>query len=70
MQLLIEHDSNDGRPTFVLSVFHKKFQMIKVPLQKYPCNSWYLKIILGNCVHFLHFYKLQPPLKDYSLGSA
>lgn len=36
MQLLIESDNNDGRPTFVLSVFHKKFQMIKVALQKVP----------------------------------
>lgn len=49
MHSLIELDNDDGRPTFVLSVFHKKFQMIKVALQKYPCKSSYLKIIFRNC---------------------
>lgn len=48
MHSLIKLDSDNGRPTFILSVFHKKFQMIKVALQKYPKSS-YLKIIFRNC---------------------
>lgn len=61
MHSLIELDNDDGRPTFILSVFHKKFQMIKVALQKYPCKSsdYFQKL----CIFFI-FINYSRTLKD------
>ncbi len=55
MQLLIERDNNDGRPTFVLSVFHKKFQMIKVALQKVPLQFLVLEDYFQKLCAFSSF---------------